>query len=289
MMLAAIAAVPLLVAAPLILPQPPSTAPTTRSILFGTAPTSEAGAKLSALNSSYEERAHHFMLTHEDVLRYESTNRDIARWYLKALLRAQARDLFRISRRRAREERERERILSRARGARIGGGWNERDGTRGPASLSDSLESRDRGGFAGFVADVSDFIEQFTNEGITFPLPIGHAHVRYAPENSRILAHVAVPSAHVGVDVRAGPSSGRVPYLWNFGDGAERLIISAGATAWEGGPRGTVGYEYQRQRVSAALSANICDGLSARVSRAWNFAAASPTDAAASIEFSRAL
>jgi hypothetical protein len=273
----------------LILPQPPSAAPTTRSILFGTAPTTEAGAKLSALNSSYEERAHHFMLTQEEVLRYESSNRDIARWYLKALLRAQARDLFRTSRRRIREERERERILSRARGARARGGWDEQGALRGPASLSEIPESRDRGGFAGFIADVSDFIEQFTNEGISFPLPIGHAHVRYAPENSRILAHFVVPSAHVGVDVRAGPSGGRVPYLWNFGDGAERLIISAGATAWEGGPGASVGYEAQRQRVSAAVSASICDGVSARISRAWNFAAASPTDAAATIEFSRAL
>lgn len=251
-------------------------------------PTEEASHRLKAMNQAYEEKLKYRIATQNDDRAYLAANHDLARWYVRALLRAELSSLFHQARGNWKDARRRSE-LRRAAEAEDAVRTHSMTGlsgaSRAVASIQDTNVDKESEGRAEddsgamsfgwllvFLSRASWFVERLTNSGIEF----GHenddltAKVALDPQGAILKADVHVPLIDMGLRFRLRPPDKPLPFSGQERSDEERLTLHGARTIPFVRIAGAVNYEYLRKNLSCAFSREILGPLSGIVERAWN-------------------
>jgi hypothetical protein len=246
--------------------------------LFKVRPTREARERLESIDSKLHELEHYGLATQRDQLAAVDAKRELARWYARALARAQLSLLLGSARQRLRERREHERVHDRARAEAVAKGRSPASqGAGGSAASTDSSDDSDsstsfRELLTGFITDTSQFFERLTNGGVSTGRDRLGSRLRLDLPSALIHADVAVPTLDLGFNFRLRPGDKPMPFSGGGGNADdERLVLWGAHTLPWLGVSGSVRYEVGHRALGAAVTRQVVGPLWAQVARSWSF------------------
>lgn len=248
-----------------------------RAKIFKDRPTDEAGAKLAAMNKFHEERIFYQLDTQVDALNYEKETKELARWYLRALLRSHIGSLVHGTRQNLRDERNRNRSHEKA----MRENALERAVGRGRALASAPdmqvdyyirpLEERESGGLGKVLNRIVEIAEMLTHDGVRVSLPTAEALFRLDTRTTMMMATLDTKLIGLTVSYRVRDAGKPLPFSGaSAAFGQERLVIGGSKYFDETGTNASVSYYHKTRQVDAGVDQEIAGPLVAHVAKSWN-------------------
>lgn len=258
--------------------------------LFSPAPTHEGNDRLEVIERVYHEKFSYQTGTQLDRINDLNERRDLARWYLRALWRAQLSALVRQAKATFRYDRvHREQVEHNQSAFKDGRSpASPAAGSRSPDSVAASEPGQIRvNSFEHFLAQATRFVEEFTNGGVLVNVDEFRARFALDPQSAVLNTSVTSPVISLGASYLTRSGDRPLPFSGAGSEsGRERLVLSGARVIPGVGVQSWVRYDYFHQSLSCALRREFVGLVAAQVERSWELSGGGPMSSKASLSLS---